>query len=86
VPRLPTAVLATGCVLIAVFSFTTGLILEAVAHGRMEIKRLGYLAIPPYGGAHADPDRSVPGDVPSFGMATERFGEPGLLSVPRGTE
>jgi hypothetical protein len=80
VPRLPTAVLATGCVLIACLSFTAGLILEAVTHGRMEIKRLGYLAIPPY---EAGPAPSVLGDAPSSGMAARRFGEPGLLRMPR---
>jgi hypothetical protein len=48
VPRLPTAVLATGFVLIAVVSFVAGLILEAVTHGRKEIKRLSYLAIPAF--------------------------------------
>jgi hypothetical protein len=84
VPRLPTAVLATGCVLIACLSFTAGLILEAVAHGRMEIKRLGYLAIPPH---HADPALLVAaGDALSPGLAVERFGEPGLLPVLRETD
>jgi hypothetical protein len=84
VPRLPTAVLATGCVLIAFLSFTAGLILEAVAHGRMEIKRLGYLAIPPY---DADPALLlVPGDALPPGLAVERFGEPGLLPVSRETD
>jgi hypothetical protein len=83
VPRLPTAVLATGCVLTAFLSFTAGLILEAVAHGRMEIKRLGYLAIAPYNntGALADSALSGSGDAPSSGLAGERFGEPGLLPV-----
>jgi hypothetical protein len=81
VPRLPTAVLATGCVLVAFLSFAAGLILEAIAHGRMEIKRLGYLAIPPYepGDELADPAVSLPRDTPAPGLAAERFGEPGLL-------
>jgi hypothetical protein len=46
VPRLPTAVLATGLVLLAFLSFACGLILDSVARGRKEIKRLAYLAIP----------------------------------------
>jgi len=47
VPRLPTAVLATGLVLLAFLSMTCGLILDSVARGRKEFKRLSYLAIPP---------------------------------------
>lgn len=52
VPRLPTAVLATGIVVLAFLSITCGLILDTVARGRREFKRLAYLAIPPY---RADP-------------------------------
>jgi hypothetical protein len=47
VPRLPTALLSTGLVLLAFLSLTCGLILDAVSRGRKEIKRLAYLAIPP---------------------------------------
>ena len=46
VPRLPTAVLATGLMLLASLSFACGLILDSVARGRKEMKRLAYLAIP----------------------------------------
>ena len=46
VPRLPTAVLATGLMLLAALSGTCGLILDSVARGRKEIKRLAYLSIP----------------------------------------
>ena len=45
VPRLPTAVLATGLVLMAALSSTCGLILDSVTRGRKEMKRLAYLAI-----------------------------------------
>ena len=48
VPRLPTAVLATGLVLLASLSLTCGLILDSVTRGRKELKRLSYLAIPAY--------------------------------------
>jgi glycosyltransferase involved in cell wall biosynthesis len=44
VPRLPTAVLATGLMLIGFFSFGGGLILDTVTRGRREMKRLAYLA------------------------------------------
>ena len=44
VPRLPTAVLATGLMLLASLSLVCGLILDSVARGRREAKRLAYLA------------------------------------------
>jgi hypothetical protein len=44
VPRLPTAVLATGLMLAAALSFTSGLILDTVTRGRRELKLLAYLA------------------------------------------
>jgi hypothetical protein len=44
VPRLPTAVLATGLVVIAFLSLFAGLILDTVTRGRRELKRLLYLA------------------------------------------
>jgi glycosyltransferase involved in cell wall biosynthesis len=43
VPRLPTAVLATGLVLLSSLSFVCGLILDSVSRGRLEGKRLAYL-------------------------------------------
>jgi glycosyltransferase involved in cell wall biosynthesis len=46
VPRLPTAVLSMGFVVVAFLSFTCGLILDSVARGRREAKRLAYLAVP----------------------------------------
>jgi glycosyltransferase involved in cell wall biosynthesis len=46
VPRLPTAVLATGLVLLGFLSFTCGLILDSVSRGRKELKRLAYLSVP----------------------------------------
>lgn len=44
VPRLPTAVLSTGLMIVAVLSFLAGLILDTVTRGRREIKLLAYLA------------------------------------------
>lgn len=46
VPRLPTALLATGLVLLSFLSFLCGLILDSVARGRRELKQLSYLGIP----------------------------------------
>ncbi len=51
VPRLPTAVLATGTILLAFLALGCGLILDAVSRGRKEMKRLAYLSVPDLGGA-----------------------------------
>lgn len=48
VPRLPTAVLATGLTLLSALSMVTGLVLDTVTRGRREMLRLAYLAIPPH--------------------------------------
>lgn len=45
VPRLPTAVLAMGCEILAALSLVCGLILDSVAVGRLEVKRLAYLSL-----------------------------------------
>jgi glycosyltransferase involved in cell wall biosynthesis len=45
VPRLPTAVLAASIVQLAVLSLVCGVIVEAVAEGRREAKRLRYLEL-----------------------------------------
>jgi hypothetical protein len=47
VPRQPTAILATGLVLLSALSFIAGLILDTVTRGRLEMRRLAYLAVPP---------------------------------------
>ena len=46
VPRFPTAILATGLVIVAVLSFFAGLILDTVTRGRREMRRIAYLAYP----------------------------------------
>ena len=45
VPRLPTAILSTGLMLLASLSLTCGVILDNVTRGRQEMKRLFYLGI-----------------------------------------
>ena len=50
VPRLPTAVLVTGLMLLAALAETCGLILDSVSRGREEIKRLAYLGVRGPGG------------------------------------
>jgi hypothetical protein len=44
VPRLPTAVLASALMLLAVLIAACGIILNSVGRGRKEAKRLAYLA------------------------------------------
>lgn len=51
VPRLPTAVLSTGLVILAMLSMTSGLVLDTVTRGRREMKLLAYLAQPAVGQA-----------------------------------
>lgn len=49
VPRLPTAVLATGLALLGLLLTVTGLILDSIAKSGIEVKRLAYLNCPPVG-------------------------------------
>jgi len=44
VPRLPTAVLSTGLMILAFLSFAIGLVLDTVTRGRREMKLLAYLS------------------------------------------
>ncbi|NES82153.1 MAG: glycosyltransferase [Moorea sp. SIO2B7] len=46
VPRFPTAILAASLMILAFLSLTCGLILDSVARGRQEAKRIAYLAYP----------------------------------------
>jgi glycosyltransferase involved in cell wall biosynthesis len=50
VPRFPTAILATGLMIVAFLSFGVGLILDTVVRGRREMRRLAYLSLPAPGG------------------------------------
>ena len=45
VPRVPTAILVTGMVIVAVLCFFAGLILDTVTRGRREVRRLYYLSL-----------------------------------------
>ncbi|HEV2568469.1 glycosyltransferase family 2 protein [Sphingomonas sp.] len=49
VPRIPTAILSTGLVLLGILSLSCGLILDTVTRGRREVKRLAYLSQRPPG-------------------------------------
>ena len=45
VPRMPTAILVTGIVIVAVLCFFAGMILDTVTRGRREVRRLAYLSL-----------------------------------------
>jgi len=47
VPRLPTAVLATGLMILAFLALAVGFVLDIVTRGRREVKLLAFLAQPP---------------------------------------
>lgn len=64
VPRVPTAVLVTGIMLLAFLALACGIVLDTVSRGRREAKRLRYLALGPVAAteamAHRPPlDRSA---------------------------
>jgi hypothetical protein len=47
VPRLPTAILSTGLIILAMLSVSSGLVLDTVTRGRREMKLLAYLSQAP---------------------------------------
>jgi len=48
VPRLPTAVLATGIMLLAALCLSASVVLDTVTRGRREVRLLAYLQYPPF--------------------------------------
>jgi glycosyltransferase involved in cell wall biosynthesis len=58
VPRLPTAVLSTGLMVVACLAIACGLVLDTVTRGRREIKRLAYLSHRPPGNDFERRDRA----------------------------
>ncbi len=48
VPRIPTAILVTGLMLLGFLSLACGMILDSVARARRETKQLAYLSTPPF--------------------------------------
>ncbi len=61
VPRFPTAILASAMMLLASLSFFAGMILDSVARGRLEARRMRYLS---YEGASDRPSAEIE-DPPS---------------------
>jgi glycosyltransferase involved in cell wall biosynthesis len=48
VPRIPTAILSTGLMVLAFLSIAVGFVLDTVTRGRREMKLLAFLAQPPF--------------------------------------
>jgi hypothetical protein len=71
VGRLPTAVLATGLMILAFLSLMCGLILDTVTRGRRELKRLLYLAAGREEGARVARARSTPPEHSVDGVVVE---------------
>ena len=46
VPRIPTAIIVMGLIVLSFICVTCGLVLDCVARGRKEAKRLSYLTFP----------------------------------------
>lgn len=46
VPRFPTAILATGLMILSALNGLCGIILDTVVRGRLEVRRLAYLSYP----------------------------------------
>lgn len=55
VPRLPTAILATGLAIVSLLMFVAGIILDSLTRARREMRRFAYLAIP----LHRSPKRDA---------------------------
>jgi glycosyltransferase involved in cell wall biosynthesis len=73
VPRVPTAVLVTGIMVVASMSLLCGIILDTVSRGRREAKRMLYLAMPSVAASgRAVSDASPPEPPPA---ARRRHGE-----------
>ena len=58
VPRIPTAILATGLMLLAFLSIVAGLVLDTVTRGRREAKLIAYLQQSPPDAECSDHDRN----------------------------
>ncbi len=61
VPRFPTAILATGMMLLGFLNLAAGMLLGTLSQSRRELRRLLYLSIPPPGASAtgiSSPDRS----------------------------
>jgi glycosyltransferase involved in cell wall biosynthesis len=56
VPRFPTAILATGLMLLAFLMLACGAILDTVTLGRRELRRLHYLSVPRHRGRRFERD------------------------------
>jgi glycosyltransferase involved in cell wall biosynthesis len=61
VPRLPTAVLAMGIMIMAFLSLATGIILDTVTRGRREVRMLAYLQYAGFPAPNLEPNTAADG-------------------------
>ena len=78
VPRLPTAILSMGMVLLSFLFMACGLILDSVALGRKEAKRMVYLSIPFFSGGMETSAEATAGAAPEVQVAAG----PSRISTP----
>jgi glycosyltransferase involved in cell wall biosynthesis len=76
VPRLPTAVLAVGLIIVGTIAIFSGLILDSVARGRRETKLLAYLS---HTSASSDPSVSFGRPWSNYPRATSKAYESTLF-------
>jgi hypothetical protein len=87
VPRLPTAVLSVGIMVVGVLSLFCGLILDTVTHSRRELKRLAYLEIrapkwPAQGAGQALPEGTRPQSGSRLAFPTRAGNDPADAVLP----
>lgn len=63
VPRLPTAILAMGLMIVACLSLTAGTVLSSITIARRELRRLHYLSTPLFYPPHHRAHRTIPGEL-----------------------
>lgn len=76
VPRLPTAVLSTGLMILAALSATAGLILDSLARSRVEQKRILYLSVPSLKRPSGEAETMTAANLTVLRDLARRFAEP----------
>ncbi|MEH3048407.1 glycosyltransferase family 2 protein [Sphingomonas adhaesiva] len=71
VPRFPTAIAATGLVILGALSLFSGIILDTVVRGRLEVRRLAYLSEPAVNSDLFEDERAVAPVSPSHDATPE---------------
>ncbi len=75
VPRLPTALLSTGLMILAALLATAGLVLDSLARARVEQKRILYLSIPALKRPEEQFENGTADNLPGLRDLLRRLGE-----------